>query len=137
MPLPPGFAAIDFRRFHRAELPPLMAAGRQALAARAAAGLPSLALRLRDGLAFTYRPRDSDVDIIPGYDAAATVMEMDLESWQGLVHELEAPAGLLYAHRVRCVRGNPIDLMAWESALRALYNGRPPYDPAGQALKDR
>ena len=70
-------------------------------------------------------------------DSAATVIEIDLDSWQGLVHELEAPAGLLYARRVRCVRGDPIALMAWESALRALYNGRPPYDPAHQALQSR
>jgi phytanoyl-CoA dioxygenase PhyH len=118
MPLPAGFAAIDFLEFHHGELPALMAAGREALLAHAAAGLPSLALRLPD-------------------DAAETVIEMDVESWQGLVHELEAPAGLLYARRVRCVRGNPLHLMAWESALRALYNGRPPYDPANQSLHAR
>jgi len=28
-------------------------------------------------------------------------------------------------------------LMAWESTLRAMYNGRPPYDPAHQELRDR
>ena len=137
MPLPAGFFPIDFQQFHRQELPALLAAGRQGLVARAAAGLGSIALQVDGGAAYTYRPHDTRVDIAPGDDAADTVIEMDLESWQGLVHELEAPAGLLYARRVRCLRGNPIDLMAWESALRALYNGRPPYDPANQALKDR
>src|SRR5207247_2427792 len=89
------------------------------------------------GPAYTYRPHDGGIDVIPGDEVADTVIEMDLDTWQGLVHELEAPAGLLYARRVRCLRGNPIDLMAWESALRALYNGRPPYDPANQALTAR
>jgi ectoine hydroxylase-related dioxygenase (phytanoyl-CoA dioxygenase family) len=137
VPLPAGFSSIDFLQFHRERLPALMATGRRYLAARAATGLGSIALRLPDGPAYTYRPHDGGVDITAGDDVADTVIEMDLSSWQGLVHELEAPAGLLYARRVRCVRGNPIDLMVWESALRALYNGRPPYDPADQTLTDR
>jgi hypothetical protein len=137
MPLPAGFSPIDFVRFHRDELPSLLSTDRQQLVARAGAGLRSLAVRLDGGPGFTYRPRGSGVDITPGDTAADTVIEMDRDAWQGLVHELEAPAGLLYARRVRCLRGNPLDLMVWESALRALYNGRPPYDPAHQALQDR
>jgi ectoine hydroxylase-related dioxygenase (phytanoyl-CoA dioxygenase family) len=134
MPLPPDFPAIDFLYFHREELPARLAEGRRLLVARAAAGLRSIAVRLPGGPAFAYRPHADGVDLTPGEDGADTVIEIDADSWQGLVHELEAPAGLLYARRVRCVRGNPIDLMAWESALRALYNGRPLYDPATQAL---
>ncbi len=134
MPLPDGFAPIDFVHFHRQELPALLASGRRPLVASATVGLDSLALRLNDGTAFSYRPHAGGVDIAAGDEGAKTVIAIDLESWQGLVHELEAPAGLLYAGRVRCVRGNPIALMAWESALRALYNGRPPYDPAHHSL---
>lgn len=134
MPPRPDVAPLDFLRFHRDELPARLAEGRHALVARAAAGLRSIAVRLPGGPAYTYRPHADGVDLTPGDDAAETVIELDVESWRGLVHELEAPAGLLYAQRVRCVRGNPIDLMAWESALRALYNGRPPYGPATQAL---
>jgi hypothetical protein len=135
MPLPAGFSPIDFAEFHRAVIPALLAE-RQRLASRAAAGLRSIALRLPDGAAYTYRSGERGVDVTSGEDAADTVIEMGLESWQGLVHELEAPAGLLYAQRARCMRGNPLDLMAWESALRALYNGRPPYDPEAQRLQD-
>lgn len=137
MPLPAGFAPIDFARFHHDELPALLVAGRQRLVARAATRLGSLAVRLADGAAFTYRPRVDGIDILPGDGTADTVVEMDHDTWQGLVHELEAPAGLFYARRVRCRRGNPIDLMAWESALRALYNGRPPYEPGNQTLRGR
>ncbi|MBI1816744.1 MAG: phytanoyl-CoA dioxygenase family protein [Deltaproteobacteria bacterium] len=137
MALPAGFAAIDFNRFHDEALPALLTAGRAEFAARAAAGLSSIALRVPAGTAYTYRVGENGIDVTRGDDGADTVIEMDLDAWQGLVHELEAPAGLLYAGRVRCVRGNAVDLMAWESALRALYNGRPPYDPTTQALHDR
>lgn len=130
-------AAIDFDEFHRTTLPAWLDRGRQTLAAQAAAGLSSLALRMPDGAAFTYRPRIDGIDILPGDDAAQTVVELSAEAWQGLVQEFEAPAGLLYAGRVQCRRGAIIDLMNWESALRALYNGRPPYDPTRLALSDR
>lgn len=132
------FEPIDFERYHREEMPALLAAGRGELAAKAAASLPPLAFRRREGGAFTYRRAASGVEIVAGDGAAETVIEIDHADWEGLVHELEAPAGLLYASRVRCVRGRPMDLMAWEPSLRALYNGRPPYDPAEAAsLTDR
>ena len=131
------FPTIDFDRYHREALPPLLDAGRGPLVAEAARGLGSLAFRLREGPAYTYRRHDRGVEILPGDDAADAVIELDSESWQGLVHELEAPAGLLYAGRIRCARGHAMQLMAWESGLRALYNGRPPYDPERIDLRDR
>lgn len=137
MPLPDGFSAIDFDAYHRVELPARLAAGRAAHVARATGGLGSLAIRVDDRRAYTYRPRPDGLDIIVGEADASTVLELGVEAWQGLVHELEAPAGLLYAGRVRCVRGNAVDFMAWESGLRALYNGRPPYDPERLELTDR
>ncbi len=126
----------DFGRFHRQTLPPLLASGRGALAARA---IPesSIAFRLPDGSAYTYRASAGTVEVVPGDDGAATVIGVDLEDWQNLAREVEAPAGLIYAGRVRCLRGDSIDLMNWESALRALYSGRPPYDPAELDLRDR
>src|SRR5262249_9799687 len=50
-----AFPAIDFDHYHRAELPGLLAAGRGALAARAARSLAPLALRIDAGSAYTYR----------------------------------------------------------------------------------
>ena len=86
-----AFPAIDFDRYHREELPALLDAQRRERAVHATQGLGSLALRLRDGRAFTYRRREGTLDILPGEDAADTVIELDQASWQGLVHELEAP----------------------------------------------
>lgn len=132
-----SFPALDFDRYHRGELPRALANGRGALAARAARGLGALAFRLRDGGAWSYRPSGDRIEIAPGDAGADTVMELDVESWQGLVHELEAPAGLLYAGRIRCVRGHAMQFMAWEAGLRALYNGRPLYDADALDLHDR
>ena len=137
MALPEGFSAIDFDAYHRVQLPALLGDGRAAHVARATTGLGSLAFRVGDGRAYTYRPCAGGVEIVTGEADAHTVLDLDLEAWQGLVHELEAAAGLLYAGRVRCVRGNAVDLMAWESGLRALYNRRPPYDPDRIQLAER
>jgi len=137
MSLPAGFAAIDFEAYHRTVLPALLAGGRARLAAETTAQLRSLALRVTDGAAFTYQPCDGGVAVVAGDDTATTVLEIDLDAWQGLVHELEAPAGLVYAGRVRCRRGAAVDLMAWESALRAMYHGRPAYHPERLDLRDR
>jgi hypothetical protein len=138
MPLPPGFEAIDFETYHRETLPRLLASGRDRLAATAAARLGGrLALRLPDGAAFTYVPGPTGIAIVAGDAEATTVIELDAGTWQSLVHELDAAAGLTYAGRLRCRRGAAVDLMAWESTLRAMYNGRPPYEPERLALRDR
>lgn len=135
MPLPDGFTQIDFRRFHREDLPASLATGRGAMAARAATHLRDLAIRVGAD-AFTYRPRRDGMEIVAGDHEAETVIELELDAWQGLVHDLEATAGLFYAGRVRCPRGNAVDLMAWETPLRVLYHGREPYDPDAVTLRD-
>src|SRR5262245_44411074 len=124
MPLPAAFAPIDFRRFHREDLPALLTSHRVA-AGRAAAHLRGLAIRVGAD-AFTYLSRGGTLDVVDGDGAAETTVEIDLDAWQGLVHELEAPAGLIYAGRVRCVRGRAVELMEWETPLRVLYHGRTP-----------
>lgn len=131
-----GFAALDFDGFHVHDLPAQLAAGRGALAAKAARNLQPLAFRLPGGGAWTYRPQGDAVAIERGDAAADTVIELDHESWEGLVHDYESAPGLLYAGRVRSARGNAMQLVLWEPALRALYQGRPVYDP-DEPLLDR
>jgi len=132
-----AFPPLDFERYHREELPRQLAAGRAGIAAHALRGLEPLAFRLREGGAYTYLRRGEGVDVVAGDAEATTVVELDHAAWQGLVHELEAPAGLLYAGRLSCTRGNAMQLMAWEAGLRALYTGRPAYDPERLDLRDR
>ncbi len=126
----PGFDAIDFDDYHGAVLPALLDEGRGAQAAGALEGLGGLAFRLPSGAAWTYAPRPGGVDVRAGDDAAETIVEIEQEAWEGLVHDYESTAGLLYSSRVRCARGNGMQLVAWEPALRAMFVGRPVYDPA-------
>jgi hypothetical protein len=74
--------------------------------------------------------------LTPGDASADTVIELDAEDWQGLVHDYEAAAGLLYASRVRCLRGNAMNFVLWEPALRHLYTGREIFDAGALDLRD-
>jgi len=133
----PGFAPLDFRAYHRETLPGLLARGRGAMAARAAREHGSLAFRLESGDAWTYRPGPGGIEIAPGDAAADTVMELRHDAWEGLVHDYESAPGLLYSGRVRTARGDAMRFVGWEPALRALYTGRPVYDPAALDLRGR
>jgi len=132
-----GEAPLDFHHYHREELPPLLRAGRGALAASGARALGSLAFRLTDGDAYTYVPTAAGMDVVAGDAAADTVIEVSAELWQNLVYELDAAAGLLYGGRARCLRGNAMRWVAWEPALRAMWSGRPVYRADEIALRDR
>ncbi len=129
-----GFRALDFNGYHREELPRLMAEGRELLAAEEAARRGSLAIRVDDGSAYTYLPREGRLEIVPGDDAAEIVVGLDRESWEGLVHDLESPQGLIYAGRAKKVRGELMRFVMWEPALRALYQGIPVHDPDAQLV---
>jgi Phytanoyl-CoA dioxygenase (PhyH) len=131
------YSPIDFRDFHRNELPRRLAAGHGALAAEDdLAALGGLAFRIPTGEAFTYQPRPGGVDVVPGDAAAHTVIEIEPERWSELVHDLESAPGLLYAARVRCASGDAMRFVRWEPALRAMYHGRPIFKPECAELRD-
>jgi len=130
-------APLDFHRYHREELPPLLAAGRGALAASGARALGSLAFRLPEGDAYTYVPTDAGMDVVAGDASAHTVIELSAELWRNLVRELDAAAGLLYGGRAKCLRGSALRWVAWEPALRAMWSGRPVYRADEIDLRDR
>lgn len=125
-----GFEPVDFHAYHRGELPEKLRAGGGEAAAPGLRGLQGIAFQLPTGDAYTYVPCDTGVAVEAGAGGAATVIEIQLEDWEGLVHDYESAAGLLYGSRVRCLRGDAMSFMAWEPALRAIFVGRPIYDPA-------
>lgn len=133
----PGFEDLDFESFHREQLPERLRAGNGELAARAPGTRGSLAFRMPTGPAFTYVARGSSIEVIAGDATADTVIELDPESWQGLVHDYETAPGLLYGGRAKSLRGKAMRLVAWEPALRAMYTGRPAYDSGCLELLDR
>jgi ectoine hydroxylase-related dioxygenase (phytanoyl-CoA dioxygenase family) len=127
--------SIDFEQFHRIELPRLLDAGRGLEAAKAI-GKKSLAFRLTEGGAFTYRPKPAGVEIVEGDDSADTIIELSHSSWEGIVNELDTGPGLIYGGRVKCPRGNSMHLIEWDPGLRAMYNGRRIFDPDEVDLRD-
>jgi hypothetical protein len=132
-----GFEPIDFDEFHRGELLRRLQAGNGALAAAEAKAHGALAFRLdQGGRAYTYLPRDGAIEIVSGDTEAETVVGLSHESWVGLVNDLESPPGLLYAHRAKSLRGDGMRFVSWEPVLRAMYQGRPIYDPHEIKLLD-
>ncbi len=135
--MPTGFDDLDFHEFHRADLPRLLAAGNGALAATGAPRAKPFAFRLSEGDAYTYLPGPDGIEVVPGDARADTVIELSQQDWQGIVHDFESAPGLLYAGRVKCRRGNAMTFVGWEPALRAMYTGRPIFDPETARLEDR
>jgi hypothetical protein len=131
------FEAIDFEDFHRSELPARIAAGNGKAAWLGVSDLPALGIRLQEtGAAYTYRAASGGVDVAAGDDAAEVVVALRSEDWQGLVHDLESPPSLLYHDSAERVRGDLMHFVRWEAGLRALYTGRPVYDPVALDLRD-
>lgn len=122
------FAAIDFDEFHARALPERIAAGHGALAARDLRGAPALAFRVGP-TAFTYVPTADTVEIRTGDTDADTVIELDAAAFSDYANELHTCFGLVYADAARLGRGSYEDWFRWEPAIRALYHGRPLYDP--------
>jgi ectoine hydroxylase-related dioxygenase (phytanoyl-CoA dioxygenase family) len=131
-----GFPALDFDEFHRRELPGRLARF-GALALPAARRLGGLAFRLPDDRAFATVPESSGLRVVAGDAAARTVVGLDHDAWEGLMHDLESAPGLLYAGRARRIRGDLMDFVRWEPALRAMLHGIPVYDPERLDLRDR
>ncbi len=96
-------------------------------------------------LGIVWRPGatlDGDAGLKAGAEAdaeteAATLIELDQETWRDLQRDLESAAGLIYGGRMRCLRGDPMHFVHWEPALRWLFVGRPVYDPETIDLRDR
>ena len=129
------FDRLDFDRFHEERVPAL-SAEHGALAAAAAGSLRPIAFRLPDGRAWTYAVDGGGISVRPGEDGAATIVALDEASWSDLVNEVHTCFGLLYAGKVGFPLGGFEHLDRWEAVLRALYVGRPPYDPAAVADLD-
>ncbi len=125
---------LDFDQYHQQELPQLIAAGHGELAAGEAKRRGSIAFRITGGGAYTYAAGPRGIEIVKGDEKAETVIELSRESWEGLVCEFETGPGLLYGDKVKCLRGSAMKLLAWEPGLRALYNGRPVFEPDNTSL---
>jgi hypothetical protein len=143
---PLGPDAESFHRFHKVVLPRRIAAGNGALAHADLHRLGTLAVRTPAG-AYTYLPTtapdgDSDdaaagtIEVVEGDECADSVVELDLESWLGLISDLDTAPGLFYGGRATVPHGNPMRFVRWEPGLRALFHGLPVFDPDTADLRD-
>jgi hypothetical protein len=131
------FPALDFDRFHTHDLPAQAAGPNGRLAAPYAAGLPPLAFQLPDGRAYTIAGTDDGVTVTAGTAHAGTVVDLSAADWHAFAVERFTRYGLLYNGRIEFSRGEFDDLCRWEPALRALFHGRPVFDPDTVVLTDR
>ena len=125
---------LDFDDFHRRELPARLVGGNGRLAASDVRGVSPIAFRLLDGGAYTYVPADDAILIVAGVDSAETVAELAEPDWRDFVAELHTAAGLVHGGRAQFTGGGYAHLERWEPALRAMFDGRPIYDPSALAL---
>lgn len=131
-----GADAESFHHFHEVDLPARLAAGNGPLAYGDLHRFGTLAVSTPAG-AYTYVPAGGTIEVRPGTDDADTVIEMDLESWVGLVSDLDTAPSLFYSERARAVHGKPLRFVRWEPGLRAMFHGLPPFDPDTVDLRDR
>src|SRR5262245_32590263 len=118
----------DFDEYHREILPARCVTPRGREAAADVCGVPAIAFRLPDGRAYRFEERDGTIRILPGADAP-TVVAVSPDAWADFATEMASGAGLLHGGRASFVAGTPADLERWEPALRALFHGRPFFDP--------
>jgi ectoine hydroxylase-related dioxygenase (phytanoyl-CoA dioxygenase family) len=137
------FGSIDFDRFHREELPELLA-GRDTVFSEADAQvLRPVGIELSDGRAYTYVPEGRTFSVRPGLDGARTVVVLSLDSWCEFVWELKTCFALLYADQLTVRQGSFSQLARWEPPLRVALSDQelfdldhpaPLHDDAGRAI---
>lgn len=115
---------------------------RRVLAGRGTVGLGPITMRVGDEVV-TVLPADPTipndaVTIIygPSDDAQVVVEFSSPEAFSDFSHEMRTVAGLHVTGAVSHPVGGFAEFDAWEPALRALYHGRPVYDPAAIDLTD-
>jgi hypothetical protein len=123
------FEQLDFDAFHAERVPELLALGHGRLAAGSVRGVGPVAFRLPDGRAYTFAAESGEIVVRPGDRTAATVVLLSEAVWSDFVWEARTARGLEEAGLLTFVRGDAEGLMRWEPALRAVFTGRPLYDP--------
>ena len=132
-----AFESLSFDDFHKSVLPRQLAQRDDRLPSDYARTLRPLGIRIREtGESITYACDGQTLGASAGDERATTLVELAHESWEQIVHDLESAPGLIYGQRVKCLRGDLMQLVQWEPALRWLFGGRPVYDADKIDLRD-
>lgn len=131
------FPTVDFTDFHEQVLPQLLESGNGALAAADVDDVAPVGFVLPDGRGYSYRAAGGTIEIAPGTDEARTVVELSEQAFSDLAQQIRSVPGLLFEDELTFRSGDFDRLVRWEPALRAMYAGRPIYDPETADLTDR
>jgi hypothetical protein len=121
-----SFAPYSFVKWHRVELPTLIAQHGH-LVVDDLRGVDPLAFRLDKDTAFTWIASDDGVRVVEDDAGAATVVELSEATFSEFIHELLTAAGVLRTGRARITRGDLEGWQRWEPAIRSLGSGRKIY----------
>jgi hypothetical protein len=132
-----SFEPYSFERFHRTELPALVARHGH-LVLEDLADAPSLAFQLENGQTFTWLSSSDGVEVREGDAGAATLVELSEGTFSEFLHELLTATGAVRIGRASLARGTLAQWQRWEPAIRSLCSGRAIYSAAArQTLVDR
>ena len=129
----------SFEAYHDSLLAEALAHRASRLPEAYARSLAPFGVREREsGKTYTYRsvPEQGGIEIACGDAEASTIIELAAEDFQLLTEDLESAAGLLYGERASRHRGDAMDFLQWEPAMRWMYVDRPVYDPDAVVLRD-
>ena len=118
---------LDFDQFHH-ELASRTESARR-IAGPLRSSLAPIAFRLPDGRAYTIGADTTAFWVRASVDDAATVVELSEDDWRAFATERFTRYGLLYNGRISFASGSFEELCHWEPPLRALFHGRPVYQP--------
>ncbi|MFC9517884.1 phytanoyl-CoA dioxygenase family protein [Nocardiaceae bacterium NPDC056970] len=124
-----SFPKHSFDTFHSRDLPARNAENRDLVVADLD-GVPAIAFRLPSGKAFTWISSADGVSVVAGDADAATVVELDEDTFSAYLNELLTASGCVRTERAEVVRGTLQDWKRWEPATRALLTGRSVYSSA-------
>jgi hypothetical protein len=126
---------LDFDQFHH-ELASRTESARR-IAGPLRSSLAPIAFRLPDGRAYTIGADTTAFWVRASVDDAATVVELSEDDWRAFATERFTRYGLLYNGRISFASGSFEELCHWEPPLRALFHGRPVYQPQSIEFADR
>ena len=123
------FKTVDFKHFHETLLPQLLIGGYNRVAAADPVEVASLAIRHSQLGSYTYLPKDDGVTVIAGEEQAEIILELEDQTWQDFYYEIYTCVSLIISKRGHLVKGRADKFLHWEPRIRAMYFGRPIYNP--------
>ncbi len=96
---------------------------------------PDLGL-VADGREISLRLVSGALRLAQGLGNSALVAELNTDALSDLVQDRQSTMGLAMTSRVKILRGSLDDWIRWEPVLRALFEGRPVYEPGAVVLRD-